>query len=63
MYTLTGVPGYYDETYIEERTFEYSYGMTSYQNIMPGEVTVGEGETEEQAIENHMFGYSLDREQ
>ena len=61
-YTAKGVPGYHDETYLEERTFEYSYGMTTFQNIMPGEIAIREGETEEQAIANHMFGYSLQKE-
>jgi len=62
-YTARGVPGYHDDTYIEERTFAYSYGMTSFQNLMPGEITIQEGETKEQAIGNHMFGYSLNTEQ
>lgn len=58
-YTAKDVPGYYKETYIEERTFERSYGMTAFQNLLPGDITVGPGQSEEQAIANYMFGYSL----
>lgn len=61
-YTAQGVPGYHDDTYFEERTFEHGYGMTTFANMLPGEITREAGETEAQAIENHMFGYSLNKE-
>ena len=65
-YTVSGVPGYYNEIYIEERVFEKEYGMTSFTNIMPGDIGINEEDKKDlekvnQAIMNHSFGYSLNK--
>lgn len=66
-YIATGVPGYYNETYFEERTFEKGYGMTGFVNIFPGELYISEEDAKdpeklEQAINNHTFGYSINKD-
>lgn len=65
LYTVPNVPDYYNETYFEMRTFEIGYAMTSFGNIMPGELDMsGVDTSDENAVKNHimnmhMFGYSL----
>lgn len=66
-YIATGVPGYYNETYFEERTFEKGYGMTGFINIFPGELNISEEDAKDpeklqQAINNHTFGYSINKD-
>ena len=66
-YTVSGVPGYYNDTYFEERVFEKEYGMTSFSNIMPGDIGISEEDKDDinkvnQAIANHTFGYSLSKQ-
>ena len=63
-YIVTNVAGYYNETYIENRTFQIRYGLTGFSNIMPGKLSIdpkdiNNKEKLQQAIDNHMFGYSL----
>ncbi len=63
-YEVPGVDGYYDDTYIEERTFEKGYGMTGFSNLMKGDIGISEEDAKDeeklrQALVNHMFGYSL----
>lgn len=66
-YTVSGVSGYYNDTYFEERVFEKGYGMTSFSNIMPGDIGISEEDKDDinkvnQAIANHSFGYSLSKQ-
>ena len=64
-YTAPDVPGYYNNTYIEIRTFEKGYGMTGFSNILPGELDLsGVDTSDEDAVMDYimnmyMFGYSL----
>ena len=63
-YEVPGIKGYYDDTYIEERTFEKGYGMTGFANLMKGDIGISEEDAKDpsklrQALINHMFGYSL----
>lgn len=65
-YIVEGIPGYYNNTYIETRTFQAGYGMTGFSNLFPGDLRISEEEKKDpaklkQAITNHMFGYSLDK--
>jgi hypothetical protein len=65
-YTVEGVPGYFQNRYIEERTFEPSYGLTGFSNLMPGNIDISPADMQKpeklnEAIINHMFGYSLDK--
>jgi len=67
LYTAPGVPDYHNETYIEMRTYEVCYGMTSFGNIMPGELdmsgvdTSDEDAAAEYIMNIYMFGYSLNK--
>ncbi|MBN2878097.1 MAG: hypothetical protein JXN65_00530 [Clostridia bacterium] len=67
LYTVTGVPGYFNNTYYEMRTFEKGYGMTSFGNIMPGEIDMtGVDTSDPEAVQAYilnmwMFGYSLNK--
>lgn len=66
-YTVSGVPGYYNETYTEERVFEKGYGLTTFTNLMPGDIGISEEDKDDinkvnQAIANHTFGYSLSKQ-
>ncbi len=63
-YTVQGVPGYFQNTYIEERTFEPGRGMTGFAQLMPGDIPISEADAKnsaklEEALANHMFGYSI----
>ena len=66
-YTASGVTGYYNNTYIEIRTFEKGYGMTGFANIMPGELdltgvdTTDDDAVMEYIINMYMFGYGLNK--
>lgn len=68
MYTAPNVPDYYNDTYIEIRTFEKNYGLTTFANIMPGDLDMtGVDTSDEDAVMDHimnmhMFGYSLDKQ-
>lgn len=66
-YTVKGVPGYFQNTYIEERIFERGKGMVGFSNLMPGDIPISEADAKdskklEEALINHMFGYSLNPE-
>lgn len=67
IYTAPDVPDYHNQTYFEIRTYEVGYGMTSFGNIMPGELDMNGIDTsdEDAVIEHilnmHMFGYSLNK--
>lgn len=66
-YTAKGAEGYYDSTYIEERTFEKGYGMTGFGNLLPGSIGISAADAKdpkklEDAIVQHMFGYSLNKQ-
>ena len=63
-YTVRGVPGYFQNTYIEERTFELNRGMTKFANLIPGNIFINESDAKdstklEKALASHMFSYSL----
>ncbi|MDD3839495.1 MAG: hypothetical protein PHP06_02890 [Clostridia bacterium] len=61
-YVIEGIDGYYNNTYIEERTFVKGLGMTSFSCLMPGDIGVQENsspEEIEEALANNMFGYSI----
>jgi hypothetical protein len=55
-YTVDGVQGYYQNRYIEERTFQQGRGMIGFSNLMPGDLGGG-------TVADHMFGYGLSPEQ
>ena len=66
-YTVKGVPGYFQNTYIEERVFERGRGMVGFSNLMPGDIPISEADAKDsqklkEALINHMFGYSLNPE-
>lgn len=66
-YAAKGAAGYYDDTYIEERTFEKGYGMTLFSGLMPGGIGIsGEDAKDpaklEEAIAQHSFGYSMNKQ-
>lgn len=66
-YTVNGVPGYFQNTYIEERIFEPGRGMVGFSNLMPGDIPISKADVKdskklEEALINHMFGYSLNLE-
>jgi len=63
-YTAKGVDGYYNDTYIEKRTFKKGYGLVSFSNLMPGEIDISETDAKDpekmaDILANHMFGYQL----
>jgi len=64
-YTVENIPGYFQNTYVEERSFQKGWGMTGYSHLMKGELDVKD-ETDiyevENAIINNMFGYGIARE-
>jgi len=67
LYKVTGVPGYYNNTYFEMRTFEKGYGMTSFGNILPGDIDMAGVDTSDpDAVQAYilnmwMFGYTLNK--
>lgn len=66
-YTVDGASGYYQDRYIEQRTYEPGLGMTGFSNLLPGDIGLSEEDAKdpakvEQALVNHMFGYSLRRQ-
>jgi hypothetical protein len=67
-YTVDGVPGYFNNRYIQERKFKTGRGMIAFSQLMPGDIGISGKELEdkqkvEQALANHMFGYSQDMTQ
>lgn len=61
-YRVKDVPGYFENTYIEERTFEMERGMIGFKNLLPGDIGIDKSQAKdskllEEAIINHMFGY------
>ncbi|NMA96350.1 MAG: hypothetical protein GX974_09955 [Clostridiales bacterium] len=63
-YKVEGVPGYYENRYIEERTFELGRGMVSFSNLLPGDIDISATDAKDsvllqKALLNHMFGYIL----
>lgn len=66
-YTAKGADGYYDDTYIETRTFKQGYGLVSFSNLMPGDIDISEADAKDpekkaDILANHMFGYQLREE-
>lgn len=65
-YTAKNAAGYYNNTYIEVRSFEKGYGMTGFGNLMTGSIGITATAAKdpkklEEAITQHMFGYSLNK--
>ncbi len=63
-YTVRDVPGYFRNTYIEERRFQPGRGMISFSSLMPGDLGLSGKDLEdpyqvEAAYLNNLFGYSL----
>jgi hypothetical protein len=65
-YTVSGVPDYFNNEYIQERLFKTGRGMISFAQLMTGDIGISGKDLEDsylvsQAILNHMFGYSQDQ--
>lgn len=65
-YTAMGAAGYYNNTYIEERTFQKGYGMTSFSNLLPGDIGIHSADAKDaaklqDAIQQHSFGYTMNK--
>ncbi len=65
-YTAENAAGYYNDTYLEERTFEKGFGMTGFGCLMPGSIGLSgkdakDPEKVQEALVQHMFGYSLNK--
>lgn len=63
-YVVPNAKGYYDNLYIEERTYEKGYGMTSFANLIKGDIDISEEDSKDKdkvkdALIQHMFGYQL----
>ncbi len=63
-YIVRDVPGYFNNTYIEERNFQVGRGMIGFSNLMAGDIGISGKDLEdkskvEEAVLMHMFGYSL----
>lgn len=66
-YTAKDAAGYYDNTYIEERIFEKGYGMTGFSGLMPGDIGIGAADAKDaaklnEALKQHSFGYSMNKQ-
>lgn len=66
-YQVPNVTKYHNETYFEERTFEVSYGMTTFGSILAGPIDMtGVDMNDENAVNdriaNNMFGYGLNKD-
>lgn len=64
-YTVSDVPGYFQNMYVEERRFQQGFGMTGFSMLMEGSLDVKDTNDTyqvEQAIIAHMFGYSIAKE-
>jgi hypothetical protein len=64
-YRVEDAPGYFQNMYVEERKFQKGRGMISFSNLMKGALDIKDMNDVyqiEQAIINHMFGYSLVRD-
>jgi hypothetical protein len=65
-YTAKDAGGNYNDTYIEERTYEKGYGMTAFSNLMPGDIGISSTDAKdaaklEDAIKQHSFGYMMNK--
>ena len=63
-YSAPGISGYYNKTYLEERTFQVGNGITAFSNLLPGDIGISQADAQEaskleEALANHMFGYKL----
>lgn len=64
-YLVEDVPGYFQNTYVEERRFQKGWGMISFANLMKGDLGITSKDDQykiEEAIVNNMFGYSIAKE-
>lgn len=63
-YLVEDVPGYFMNTYVEERRFEKGLGMIGFSQLMQGDIDVKDEHDVyevEEALLNKMFGYRLNR--
>lgn len=63
-YSAHNVPGYYDNTYVEQRTFQKGRGMTAFSCLLEGDIGLSAADAQdagkvEAAIAQHSFGYTL----
>ncbi|MGE5473784.1 MAG: hypothetical protein ACM3UU_06145 [Ignavibacteriales bacterium] len=63
-FLVYNVPGYYKNTYVEERKYQLGRGMIGFSSLMPGNLPISAKDLKdpykvEEAFINHMFGYSL----
>ncbi|MEW6308178.1 MAG: hypothetical protein AB1492_03940 [Bacillota bacterium] len=63
-YVVEGVSGFFEHTYVEERTFQQGVGMTGFQSLMPGAISMSAAERQDPWKVNeimllHTFGYGL----
>jgi len=64
-YMVEDVPGYFQNRYVEERRFQKGWRMIGFSKLMEGDLNLKDKNDiyqVEQAIINHMFGYSLARD-
>jgi hypothetical protein len=67
-YRVSGMTGYFNNEYIQRRSFKTGRGMISFAQLMEGDIGISGKDLEnsylvEEAIVNHMFGYSQDQSQ
>ncbi len=63
-YQVEGMPGYFRDTYLEERLFQAGRGMIGFSQLLPGDIGLSEEQLQderlvEEALIQHMFGYGL----
>lgn len=65
-YIAEGVPGYFRNTYEEQRTYEKGLGMVAFSCLLPGDIGLSEADAKDEAkvreaIAQHSFGYQIRR--
>lgn len=65
-YTIDGISGYFNDKYIQRRSFKTGRGMIGFSQLFPGDIGISGKDLDnkylvEQALINHMFGYALDQ--
>jgi hypothetical protein len=63
-YQVEGVPGYFRDTYLEERVFQAGKGMIGFSQLLPGDIGLSEEQLQderlvEEALIQYMFGYGM----
>ncbi len=65
-YIAENVPGYFRNTYEEQRTYEKGLGMVAFSCLLPGDIGLSEADAKDDAkvrdaIAQHSFGYQIRR--